>query len=235
MTTPVARLENMRFAWPGGDGERLAIDQFDVAPGARIALIGPSGAGKSTLLNLLAGVVAPDAGVLEVLGADFTRLSAAKRDRVRADGIGVIFQQFNLLPYGTVRDNVSLPLAFSRRRRARVEASGGARKEVDRLLSALGLAVDRLGDRAAADLSVGQQQRVAAARALIGGPALILADEPTAALDRANADAFLDLLFAEADAARAAIVAVTHDPAVAARFQRTVPLEELARPREAAA
>lgn len=221
----VVEIKDLRFQWSRDADGGVALDAFVLASGERAALTGPSGVGKSTLLNLISGAVTPDAGALRVLGEDMMRLSASRRDRLRADRMGVIFQMFNLLPFASVRDNVLLPLSFSSRRRARAsERSGAPSDEADRLLSALGLDAAGIAGRAAADLSVGQQQRVAAARALIGGPELILADEPTAALDRANADAFLELLFAEAERAGAAVLTVTHDPSVAAKFDRRLDL-----------
>jgi putative ABC transport system ATP-binding protein len=177
-------------------------------------LRGASGSGKSTLLGLLAGVLVPGGGSLAVLGHEMARLSGPARDRLRADPLGVIFQQFNLLPWLPVRDNVRLPLRFSARRRA--QAAPG---EAERLLAAMGLP-EPLWSRPAAQLSVGQQQRVAAARALIGRPALILADEPTSALDEDARDAFMALLLQSCADAGSALVFVSHDARLAARFAR---------------
>lgn len=229
-SAPVLKLEDARFVWPGaggGDGFELRINDWEVAPGARVALIGPSGSGKTTLLNLLSGVTVAQAGVVALLGTDWGTLSSPARDRRRVDHVGLVFQMFNLLPYLGLAENVTLPLTFSSRRRAGVAAQGGAEAEARRLLGALGLDLDQFGRRPVSELSVGQQQRVAAARALIGAPELLLADEPTSALDAVNRDAFLDLLFREADQAGAAVVAVTHDEQVAARFDQRVRISDL--------
>ncbi len=219
----------MRFAWPGRHGFSLAVDRFAVSRGEKLLLIGPSGTGKSTLLSLLAGIVVPDAGAIRILNADMTTLSARARDRFRAEHIGIIFQMFNLLPYGTVLDNVLLPLSFAPLRRARAEQQGGARKEAERLLAALGLDETLFDGPPAASLSVGQQQRAAAARALIGAPEIVLADEPTSALDAGRQAAFLDLLFDQAGAAGASLIMVSHDERLAPRFDRVAALADIVR------
>ena len=187
----------------------------------------PWRSGKTTLLNLLTGVVAAERGVVSVLGTDLTLLSSGARDRFRGDHIGLIFQMFNLLPYASVLENALLPVRFSARR---LQRAGDRPEEAAwALMRRLGLDPDQLQRRTVSELSVGQQQRVAAARALIGAPELIIADEPTSALDAASRDAFLELLFAEAERFGATLVTVTHDESVAARFDRAVPLAELAR------
>lgn len=213
---PLLRVEPLRFAWPGSSAE-LRLDRLDLGPGERLFIEGPSGSGKSTLLSILAGVVTPDAGRVRLLSHDLTRLSARRRDALRADHIGLIFQQFNLIPYLNAVENVLLALRFSPRRRRRcIDPETDART----LLAHLELEVPELLSRPAARLSIGQQQRVAAARALIGRPELILADEPTSALDPPLRRRFLDLLFRECAAAGSALVFVSHDPALAAHFER---------------
>ena len=212
---------DLRFRWPRAGADTLCIPSLQLARGEQLFLRGASGSGKSTLLALLAGVLAPTAGSLTLLGQDLGRLSGAARDRLRADHLGVVFQQFNLLPYLSVRDNVGLALRFSARRRAQAAAG-----EAERLLAAMGLA-PALFTRTAAQLSVGQQQRVAAARALIGRPALILADEPTSALDEDSRDAFMALLQRCCAEAGSALVFVSHDARLAARFERVVDLAQL--------
>ena len=236
----VVDIEGVRFAWPGADGRRrdgdaaspqrqfrIDVAGFRMAPGERLLLLGASGSGKSTLLGLIAGIVAPDAGRIGILGTDIARLGAAARDRFRAEHIGVIFQMFNLLPYGSVLDNVLLPLAFAPERAARVAARGGGDGEATRLLQRLGLDKADIAQRTAARLSVGQQQRVAVARALIGTPELVIADEPTSALDADRRDAFLALTFGEIEAAGSALLMVSHDAAIAVRFDRVVQLADL--------
>ena len=225
---PVVVLEGLRYAWPGA-ADCLDLAEFRLAAGEQIFLFGPSGGGKSTLLNLLAGVLVPRSGHLRVLERELPALSAAERDRFRVDHVGLIFQQFNLIPYLSVLDNVLLPCRFSRRRRARaLEQSPTLKQEAGRLLGHLDLGAE-LWSRPATALSVGQQQRVAAARALIGRPELVIADEPTSALDAERQAAFLNLLRRECEAAGAALLFVSHDQRLAAGFHRQVALAELNR------
>ncbi|MEO0981339.1 MAG: ATP-binding cassette domain-containing protein, partial [Pseudomonadota bacterium] len=193
--------------------------------GERLFLRGPSGSGKSTLLGLIAGVAAPSAGRVHVLGRDMAKLGSAARDRMRADHLGVIFQMFNLLPYLSVAGNVALPCRFSARRRANV--GGSPEAEAKRLLARLGLEDPKLLARRALDLSVGQQQRVAAARALIGRPDIVIADEPTSALDADARDRFIELLSEEAAATGASLLFVSHDAALAGHFDRALDLAEI--------
>ena len=158
---------------------------------------------------------------------DLVALDAAARDRFRVEHFGIIFQMFNLLPYLSVIDNVLLPLSFSTRRRQRVAEGSSVNAEACRLLERLGMDTDGLASRSAARLSVGQQQRVAAARALIGRPEILVADEPTSALDRKHQRHFLELLFSEAEAAGTTVVMVSHDETLAPEFDRVVDLGEI--------
>ncbi len=190
-------------------------------------LRGPSGSGKSTLLSLVAGVVTPQVGVVRVLGRDLGALGSVERDRFRADHIGFIFQMFNLIPYLSVVENVSLPCGFSKRRRARARESVQA--EAVRLLEHLDMAAADVLRRPVTELSVGQQQRVAAARALIGAPELVIADEPTSALDVDRRAAFIDLLFRECAREQAALMFVSHDASLAPLFDRAIQFTELNR------
>jgi putative ABC transport system ATP-binding protein len=225
LPTDIVRMDDVRFAWPGRGAFALAIEDFALRQGERVLLIGPSGSGKSTFLSLLCGIVSPHAGRIEVLGTDIGALSGPARDHFRAEHFGIIFQMFNLLPYGTVLDNVTLPLAFAASRRKR---AGAAQSAALQLLQRLGLGPE-FAERASTKLSVGQQQRVAAARALIGSPELIVADEPTSALDRDRQMAFLDVLFAQVTDCGATLIMVSHDQSLAPRFDRVVPLADIAR------
>lgn len=228
--TSVVAMSDVRFTWPGKPPFSLAIDAFALERGARMLLLGSSGSGKSTFLSLLCGTVAPDAGEITILGTPVGSLSGGARDRFRAEHFGIIFQMFNLLPYGTVIDNVMLPLHFATGRRDKAVANGGtAADEAARLLARLGLEDEIIKGQSAAHLSVGQQQRVAAARALIGRPELIVADEPTSSLDRDRQAAFLDLLFAEADAAGASLIMVSHDESLAPHFTSVRRLSDFAK------
>jgi len=226
---PAVAFRDVSFRWPRAAHACLAIDDFHVAAGECVFLHGPSGSGKSTLLSLVGGVVAPERGSVAVLGRDLAGLRTGARDRFRADHIGFIFQLFNLIPYLSALDNIVLPCRFSPARRARV-AAVGAQPQAEALRLAARLDLDRsLLARPAAELSVGQQQRVAAARALIGRPGLVIADEPTSALDADRQRAFLDLLLAECAAAGASLLFVSHDPRLAEHFDRVVALAAINR------
>lgn len=207
----------------------LQIEAFDLAYGERLFLRGPSGSGKSTLLGLIAGVLEAQSGRINVLGDDLAGLPGRARDRIRADHLGVIFQMFNLVPYLSVVQNVILPCRFSKRRLNETNQAGGAESEARRLLLQLGLDDEDLLQRTVTELSVGQQQRVAAARALIGNPSLIIADEPTSALDADSRDRFINLLSAEAQKTKAALLFVSHDASLAPLFDRAVDLSEINR------
>lgn len=223
MAEPAVALTDVTFAWPGRGGFSLACPSFTVDQGESVLLLGASGSGKSTFLSLVCGIVAADKGNVVVDGTDLGALRSGARDRFRAERIGVIFQQFNLLPYARVEDNILLPLRFAPERRAR---AGDARDEAARLCAALGLPGDVLATQAGR-LSVGQQQRVAVARALIGAPPLIVADEPTSALDAGTQDSFLSLLFGQADKLGSSLLMVSHDERLGGRFDRVIRLEDI--------
>ena len=224
MAKPVLKLRKVLFRWPGRSSFSLSLADLTVSYGEKLLLLGASGTGKSTLLSVISGTLLPDQGSVEIAKTEITNLSASARDRFRAEQLGVIFQQFNLLPFGSVADNILLPLRFAPIRRNRVK---DAKSEVARLCAALGLPVD-IGREKASSLSVGQQQRVAVARALIGHPPLIIADEPTSALDINSQDAFLDLLFTQAQTQGTSIVMVSHDERLGPRFDRILHMEEIA-------
>jgi putative ABC transport system ATP-binding protein len=222
-------IRGLAFTWPRQAAACLEIAAFRLEVGEALLLHGPSGSGKSTLLSLIGGVLTPQAGEVAVLGQSLGALVGPARDRWRADHVGFIFQLFNLIPYLSVEDNILLPCRFSRRRRERIAAAGSTpHAEVARLAAHLDLPPELLARRAA-DLSVGQQQRVAAARALIGRPELVIADEPTSALDADRQQAFLDLLARECAAAGAGLLFVSHDLRLAGRFDRVLHLTELNR------
>ncbi|HKB81932.1 MAG TPA: ABC transporter ATP-binding protein [Burkholderiales bacterium] len=227
---PVIELSNVRFSWAAASPVVVDIETLRVANAERIFLHGPSGSGKSTLLGLLAGVVTPREGTLRVLGRDVGALGGAARDRFRADHIGFIFQMFNLIPYLSVVENVCLPCGFSARRRSHATLAGGTvEAEAVRLLDHLEMADADVLRRPVTDLSVGQQQRVAAARALIGAPELVIADEPTSALDADRRSIFLDLLFRECARDRTTLIFVSHDASLSPRFDREIPFAQINR------
>lgn len=225
MTDPAIAIHELRFAYRGG-APLLDIPTLHIARGERVFLHGPSGSGKTTLLGVIAGVLAPSAGRVQVLGEDLGAMGSAARDRFRAAHIGYVFQMFNLIPYLSVRENITLPLRLSAARRARLQGSD-ADREAERL--AIALEIDALLAKPVAQLSVGQQQRVAVARALIGAPGLIVCDEPTSALDADRRARFLDLLTASVSAVGSTLLFVSHDLSLAERFGRTLALPQLNR------
>ena len=223
---PAIELQGVEFAWVPGRPV-IAVPSLHVQRGERIFLRGPSGSGKSTLLALVAGILKPQAGRVSVLGANLVNLSGARRDAFRAEHLGFIFQMFNLVPYLSVLDNVLLPLRFSAARRARTSKP---REQALRLVTALGLDTIDAAKRDVTELSVGQQQRVAAARALLGRPDLVIADEPTSSLDAESREIFLELLMRECDAAAATLLFVSHDSSLSRLFDRTVNLSDVNQP-----
>jgi len=225
VTGPAVALNEVRFAYRGG-APVLDIPALHIARGERVFLHGPSGSGKTTLLGLVSGVLVPTAGSVQVLGSDLSTMRSAMRDRFRAAHIGYVFQMFNLIPYLSVRDNITLPVRLSAARRARLNGVD-ADAEADRL--AKGLEIDALLSQPVTSLSVGQQQRVAVARALIGAPELIVCDEPTSALDTDRRERFLELLFASIERAGSSLLFVSHDLSLAVRFGRTIALPKVNR------
>jgi ABC-type lipoprotein export system ATPase subunit len=195
-----------------------AIDgvTLEVEPGSSLAITGRSGCGKSTLLGLIGGLEAPTAGRVVVGGLDLSSMSDRQRDRVRREHVGFVFQADNLLPYLTAAENVALQVALH-------PSDAGERRCLE-LLTGLGLGdcVDKLPDQ----LSGGQRLRVAVARALVHHPGVVLADEPTGAVDADNAHVIVDLLLAAQASTGATLVVVTHDDDVARRLERTLRLQD---------
>jgi len=227
-STRIVQLDDVRFTWPGEALPVLAIDEFNIERGERVFLQGLSGSGKTTLLSLIASVLKPQSGRIVVDGVGLSALRGGQRDRFRANKIGLVFQQFNLLPFLSVRENIQLPCKFSKLRRTKACQSGGTLvDETDRLLRAMHLNPAEIQDKAVTNLSVGQQQRVAVARALIGHPPLIIADEPTSALDSETRQVFIDLLFAEVESAGSSLLFVSHDASLAKSFDRRIDLREI--------
>jgi putative ABC transport system ATP-binding protein len=213
-------IENLRYTWPGSDDPVLDIAEFRVAQAETVFLRGASGSGKSTLLGLLAGTLTAQSGSLQILGTELATLSPRKRDRFRADHIGIVFQQFNLIPFLTVAGNLRLVARFSGRPRRDIT------EKSEHLLESLNLdpaLLHRRADR----LSVGQQQRVAIARALINEPELLLADEPTSALDTDARDSFMSLLLSIRDISNCTMLFASHDRSLAKYFDTEVELANL--------
>ena len=221
-------LENVSFKWhKKAASPTLTIEQLAIDEGEHVFLHGPSGSGKSTLLALLAGINVTTSGQLCVLNQNLSALTNAQRDAFRADHIGYIFQNFNLLPYLTPLENVCLGCQFSKKRQQHMlSQADNLESEAARLLNALGLEA-HFHNQNVATLSIGQQQRVAAARAFIGSPELIIADEPTSALDTQNRESFIQLLFEQAKKSNSTLVFVSHDETLKPLFSRTIDLVSL--------
>ena len=224
---PAVDASSVTFSWNGSKGAQLYIPAFHLAAGHRAFIGGSSGSGKTTLLSLLAGIIVPQAGEIQLLGQPFSTLTPARRDQFRADHLGYVFQMFNLVPYLSVLENVTLPLRFSKQRWRRA-GSGSGEAAAKELLSHLGLEGKTCLSQQVATLSVGQQQRVAVARALIGSPELLIVDEPTSALDADSREAFLELLFRECEREGASLVFVSHDRSLASLFHDRFEIRELA-------
>ncbi len=223
MHNPILQLKEVRFRWPKQSTDLLYIPHLSIQKGQHLFIQGPSGSGKTTLLNLLTGINVPQSGSVTILGNNLAQLSNMQRDQFRADHLGVIFQQFNLLPYLSLVENVLLPCGFSKRKKANASDLQVTARD---LLHQLNIPTD-LFNKPVTQLSVGQQQRAAVARALIGNPEIVIADEPTSALDSNNRDRFLELLFQEADIHGSTLIFVSHDAQLAERFPRLVSLPEL--------
>lgn len=227
----VIDISQLKFHWPKTQERVLDIKKFSVSRGQHLFIKGESGSGKSTLLNLIGGVLLPQQGDIQLLNHSLKQLSGSKRDNFRADHIGFIFQMFNLLPYLSVIENVLLPLHFSKKRQDKVLAKGSLKTEAERLLNHLDLSGNLL-KRPVTQLSVGQQQRVAAARALIGMPEIIIADEPTSSLDAQRRKYFIELLIQECNEADSTLVFVSHDKYLEDFFDQTIELNEINNIRE---
>ncbi len=220
-------IQDLRFRWRDDGPMILEIPELSIHRGERIFIKGSSGSGKSTLLSLIGGVILPLQGTISVLGQSVSKLNGSKRDHFRAEHIGFIFQMFNLIPYLSVLDNVLLPCQFSQTRKSNIEKRGAnLQDEAIRLLQHLDLPPELL-QRPVTELSVGQQQRVAAARALIGGPELVIADEPTSALDADRRRNFLDLLLKECAEQNTTLIFVSHDSSLESQFDRSIQLSEI--------
>lgn len=224
---PIIELNQVKYRWPGSPSLNIDIEHFAIGQGDKIFLKGPSGTGKSTLLGLIAGVNLPDQGEINVLGQNINHMKGSQRDHFRADHMGYIFQMFNLLPYLSVIENVCLPCHFSKQRRNKaLKQSTTLMAEAYRLLNDLQLGSELI-NRPVAELSIGQQQRVAAARALIGQPELVIADEPSSALDADTKESFIKLLFEECDRENSTLLFVSHDDSLSPMFDQQVALNNI--------
>lgn len=215
-------LKSCQFTYTTHSPLVINIDQLEIKKGEKIFLYGPSGHGKSTLLNLIAGVLRPISGDLLVMGHNMNDLSPSKRDQFRGEKIGYIFQIFNLIPYLTIKENIILPCLVNKKR-----TTEDFHRQAEELIDALGLR-DHIHKKVT-DLSIGQQQRVAAARALIGNPELVIADEPTSALDEQNTKEFMELLISLWQKKGFTLLFVSHDERLKTYFDRIISLSEINR------
>jgi putative ABC transport system ATP-binding protein len=206
-------LSKVQFSWSktSANTPTIVLPEWTIAQGERVFLHGQSGTGKSTLLNILSGILLPQQGEVTLLGTDITQLNHRQRDRFRAQHLGVIFQQFNLIPYLSVSDNIRLSQTFS--------GTTPPVHRIDELCEQL--ALDKmLLNQQANQLSVGQQQRVAVARALYHRPRIIIADEPTSALDSNTRDEFIRLLLTQSEQTNSTVIFVSHDHSLSSHFDR---------------
>ena len=222
MDNAVIRLENLEFAYPKGPSI-LKVDHLEVKRGEKVFLFGPSGSGKSTLLSLLTGINTAVSGKVEVFGTDLSSISGRQRDKLRGRDYGYIFQMFNLIPYLSAYDNIILSCQLNSERMSRIK--GDIKSAVVQLAESLG--IEKLLYKSVSELSIGQQQRVAAARAFLGSPPLIIADEPTSSLDTDSREGFIKTLFDIAEQNDTTIVFVSHDRSLKQYFDRSVSLLEI--------
>ena len=209
------RVEDLSFSYSSG-AFRLRVSQLSLREGERLAIVGPSGSGKTTLLNLIAGILTPETGCIEVAGTNVSGLPNAARRRFRASHIGFVFQDFALLDYLSARQNILYPYRIT----PALKLDSAARGRAEALAEACGIG-DKL-DRHPEALSQGEQQRVAICRALVTQPKLILSDEATGNLDPESKGRILDLLFEQAASAGTTVLAVTHDHELLPRFERVI-------------
>lgn len=225
MTTKSIFIKDLKFSYGKNSSNKaplvLNIEELEILNGEKVFIYGPSGYGKSTLLNIMAGVLETKTGEVQVLETDLHFVSQSSRDHLRGENIGYIFQIFNLIPYLNIKENIVLPCLINKKRAAGIDFYAQA----DELIKTLGLTEH--AEKNVTDLSIGQQQRVAAARALIGNPKLIIADEPTSSLDEKNTSEFMNLLLSEWEKRRFTLVFVSHDSSLKKYFPRTISLPDI--------
>lgn len=216
------KINQLKFSYNKGKTV-LDIDNLEINQGEKVFLYGPSGYGKSTLLNLIAGVLPVSEGEISVLGNNLSKLSNTKKDLLRGSEIGYIFQIFNLIPYLNIEENIVLPCMINKNRAHNLDY----RQQAQDLMAVLGL--EEFKDKNVTALSIGQQQRVAQARALIGNPKIIIADEPTSSLDEKNTNEFMKLLLSEWEKRKFTLIFVSHDERLKKYFERSISLPEINR------
>lgn len=217
----VVKINELNFRYDVGDFQ-ITIDDFKVQANEKLAIVGPSGIGKTTLLNLLAGILTPGKGSIVVADYNIAELGHEDRQDYRALKMGLVFQEFELLEYLSVLDNVLLPFRVSPVLKLNNEVIDNSKK----LCSEIGLG-DKL-NRYPGHLSQGERQRVAVCRALVTNPILLLCDEPTGNLDRVNRDHVIDMLFRYSETKAAPLIIVTHDQDLVGRFDMSFDMNEVA-------
>ena len=223
MDESIIKIDSVRFYWSKKSNFKIFVPNLEIKKGEKVLLLGESGSGKTTLLSLMCGFLNPLSGNISINGNTINQLSSKTRDEYRADNIGIIFQQFNLLPYANVVDNVFVPLYFSKVRSNNVSY---IKEKVIELFKQLRLP-DDIAQFRASSLSMGQQQRVAVARALIGNPSLIIADEPTSSLDADAQKIFLNLMFEQISENNSTLLMVSHDKSLSNQFDRLIDINEI--------
>jgi ABC-type lipoprotein export system ATPase subunit len=217
------QVEQLQFAYPRSEFQ-LSIEELKIEAGEKVAVVGPSGSGKTTLLNLLSGIIVPEQGSVIVDGQTVSAMPDSERRNFRIAEIGFVFQQFELVEYLRVADNIRLPYLINRT----LSESSATRERLNDLANSVGIG-DKL-KRWVHQLSQGEQQRVAICRALLPEPKLILADEPTGNLDPANKQRILSVLFEQVDRGGQTLIVVTHDMAILDGFDRIVDFEKFRKP-----
>lgn len=217
-------VKNLKYRYANSFQDTLVIPEFTVQKGERVYLYGPSGSGKTTFLEVLAGILKVEQGEVKILDQVLSGMSEKSRDHFRAEHLGYIFQSFNLIPYLSVQENIALPIHLSLRRRERLKGEN-IQMVIKDLCSRLG--IETLLQKKVTELSVGQQQRVAVARALFGNPDVILADEPTSSLDMDHRERFLHLMFELCEQFGTTVLFVSHDRGIQHLFSRAVSLDSI--------
>ena len=223
MDDSIVKIETLRFQWSKNNNFKIFVPKLEVGRGKKVLFLGESGSGKTTLLSLICGFLEPLSGSISINDKLISDLTSTNKDAYRSDNIGIIFQQFNLLPYANVIDNIILPLYFSKQRSKKVENKINAAMN---LCDQLRLPESILNQKAS-NLSVGQQQRVAVARALIGSPSIIVADEPTSSLDTEAQELFLDLMFDQISKNSSTLLMVSHDKSLTNYFDQIIDINEI--------
>ena len=223
MDDSIVKIESLRFQWSKNNNFKIFVPKLEVGRGKKVLFLGESGSGKTTLLSLICGFLEPLSGSISINDKIISDLTSTNKDAYRSDNIGIIFQQFNLLPYANVIDNIILPLYFSKQRSKKVENKTNAAMT---LCDQLRLPESILNQKAS-NLSVGQQQRVAVARALIGSPSIIVADEPTSSLDTEAQELFLDLMFDQISKNSSTLLMVSHDKSLTNYFDQVIDINEI--------